>query len=212
MNIGIIGTGAIGSALAKNFTSGGTAVQIAARTAPHAQNLQNTLGHLASAKSVAGLVSNVDVVVLAVPFTELEALIAEHGAALSAAIVIDPSNAVTVDEDGQLRPLLDGQSAGEVVRSLLPAGTRYAKAFSALGADTLRDAAWSEPRVASVFTADDEATTATVTEVIASAGFAPVRVGSNDAIGRVEMGGDLHQFGELQGRTITADEAIELLQ
>jgi len=50
-------------------------------------------------------------------------------------LVIDPSNPIAIAADGTVsRTLPDGQSAGEVVASRLPQGTRYAKAFGSLSA------------------------------------------------------------------------------
>lgn len=50
-------------------------------------------------------------------------------------MVVDPSNPIGVDENGEMtRTLPDDQSAGSVVAAMLLAGAHYVKAFGTLGA------------------------------------------------------------------------------
>jgi 8-hydroxy-5-deazaflavin:NADPH oxidoreductase len=50
-----------------------------------------------------------------------------------------------------------------------------------------------------------------VERLIAASGFDPVKVGGVDQAIRIEMFGDLHDFGGLNGRMVTAEEARALL-
>ena len=62
-------------------------------------------------------------------------------------VVVDPSNPIGFDENGQMfRTLPEGQSSGSVVAGLLPASAHYVKAFGTLGAGAARDR--REPRAA----------------------------------------------------------------
>ena len=61
--------------------------------------------------------------------------------------------------------------------------------------------AWSDP------TTDDEAAGATVERLIATAGFDAVRAGGLRDATRIEVAGDLHQYGGLNGNVVDADEA-----
>jgi predicted dinucleotide-binding enzyme len=125
-------------------------------------------------------------------------------------VVVDPSNPIGVDDDGNvLRTLPEGTSAGSVVEGLLPAGAHYVKAFGSLGADSLGGEAHRAPRRAVLFYAtDDDVAAAAAERLITVAGFEPVRAGGVEAALRIEVpGGDLHQNGGLEGRVLDLDEA-----
>jgi 8-hydroxy-5-deazaflavin:NADPH oxidoreductase len=49
-----------------------------------------------------------------------------------------------------------------------------------------------------------------VAKLIIASGFAPVSVGGVDQSIRIEVGGDLHEFGKL-GRPVTASQATSLV-
>ena len=80
-----------------------------------------------------------------------------------------------------------------------------------MGAESLSSGANRKPEPAVLFYATDypEAGRAVAKLIIAS-GFAPVSVGGVDQSIRIEVGGDLHEFGKL-GRPVTASEATSLV-
>jgi hypothetical protein len=93
----------------------------------------------------------------------------------------------------------------------LPTGTPLVKAFGTLSAPSLAAAARQEPERAVLFyAADDDAAGDLVADLIRTAGFDPVRVGGLDQSSRIEMLGDLHEFGGL-GRVVTRTEALKLI-
>jgi predicted dinucleotide-binding enzyme len=125
-------------------------------------------------------------------------------------VVIDPSNPIGVDENGEMTPTLpDHQSAGSVVTAMLPTGAHYVKAFGSLGADSLASAANREPRRAVLFYAtDDDAAAAAIERLISAAGFDPLKVGGLAEAGRIEVPGvDLHQNSGLNGQLLDLDHA-----
>ena len=61
------------------------------------------------------------------------------------------------------------------------------------------------------WTAVDEEAGGTVAELITKAGFDPVKAGGLAATGRLEVFGDLHAFGGLNGRLVGRAEALELV-
>jgi 8-hydroxy-5-deazaflavin:NADPH oxidoreductase len=211
--VSVIGVGAIGSAVAANLAKGGQRVTLAARDEAHAREVASGIGELAQAASVEQAVTGSDAIVLAVPFPEIENLLTTYADRLGGTVVVDPSNAVTADADGNLVPLLEpGQTAAAKVAALVPAGAHYAKAFGTLGADSLRDEGRREPQRAVLFyAAADERADAVTAELITAAGFAAVSIGTGADLARVELGGDLHQYGGLNGRLVDADEAKNLL-
>jgi 8-hydroxy-5-deazaflavin:NADPH oxidoreductase len=206
----IIGVGNIGSALAEHLVGGNERVVLAAKDASRAEALANELGPLAQAASVEDAIAGADVVVFAVWLDTMKELIGEHADRLENKVVVDPSNPFALDENGQvMRTLPDGQSAGSVVAPLLPAGAHYVKAFGTLAADSLASGADREPQRAVLFYATDDDTAATTIErLIRAAGFEPLKAGGVADAGRIEApGGDLHQFGGLNGRLVDLDEA-----
>jgi 8-hydroxy-5-deazaflavin:NADPH oxidoreductase len=209
----IIGVGNLGSALARNLVAGGEQVVLAARDAAHAETLAKELGPNASAASVEAAIAGADVVVLAIWLDQIKELAPAQASLFDGKVVVDPSNPLGFDENGQMvRTLPADQSAGSIVRDLLPATAHYVKAFGTLGADSLAVGANRAPqRVALFYATDDEIAAATVERLITTAGFEPVKIGGAAAAIRIEMpGGDLHQFG-LNGDLLDLDQARNVL-
>jgi predicted dinucleotide-binding enzyme len=209
MTTAIIGVGNIGGTLARDLVAGGEPVVLAAKEEANAESLASELGPLARAASVEDAIAAADAVVFAVWLDTTKELVAQHARALKGKVVVDPSNPLGFDENGQMiRTLPDDQSAGAIVASLLPASAHYVKAFGTLGGDSFASNANREPRRAVLFYAtDDDAAATTIERLIAAAGFDALKVGGVAAAGRIEMpGGDLHQFG-LNGAILDLDEA-----
>ncbi len=210
MTTAIIGTGNVGGPLARHLVHGGELVVLAAKDEAKAAALAQELGELARAASVEEAITEADAVVFAVWLDTIKELIARDADLLAGKVVVDPSNPIGVDENGQMiRTLPEDQSAGSVVAALLPAGAHYVKAFGTLGADSLTSAANREPRRAVLFYAtDDDAAAAAIEQLISAAGFDPLKVGGAADAGRIEVpGGDLHQMGGLNGQLLDLDEA-----
>jgi 8-hydroxy-5-deazaflavin:NADPH oxidoreductase len=205
----IIGVGNIGGALARHLVGGDEPVVLAAKDEARAEALAHELGPRARAASVKNAITGADVVVFAVWLDTIKELIAKDARLLEDKVVVDPSNPLGFDENGQmLRTLPEGQSSGSVVAALLPVSAHYVKAFGTLGADALASAANREPRRAVLFYAtDDDAAATTIERLIRVAGFEPLKAGGVADAGRIEMpGGDLHQAG-LNGALLDLDEA-----
>jgi len=209
----IIGVGNIGKAAASHLTEGGEPVVLAAEHRPNAEQLARELGTLASSAEVSDAIEQADAVIFAVWFDAMKELVRQNETRLVGKVVIDPSNPAAMGNDGQFsRTLPDGVSAGSVIVGLLPQGAHFAKAFGTVAAETLADAANQSPERAVLFYAtDDDSAASTVERLILAAGFDPVMAGGLDQAIRIEMFGDLHQFGGLNGRLVTAKEAQALL-
>jgi predicted dinucleotide-binding enzyme len=206
----IIGVGNIGGALARHLVRGGEHVVLAAKDEPKAAAFAGELGPLARAATVREAVEAADVVVLAVWFDVLKALIAAYADVLDGKVVADPSNPIGFAADGApIRTLPDDQSQGSLVAAMLPAGARYVKAFGTLTADSLANSANRAPRRAVLFFAtDDDRAVVAIERLITVCGFDPVRVGGVNEAWRIELpGGDLHQGGGLGGKLLDADQA-----
>jgi predicted dinucleotide-binding enzyme len=207
MSTAVIGTGNIGSALAEYFVSGGEPVVLAASEPPH--TLAKQLGDLASAASVSVAIEVADVVVFAVWLDVMKNLISQNSPKLDGKIVVDTSNPVAANDKGEFhRTLPDGVSSGSVIASLIPASAHFVKAFGTLSAEGLKDGANRTPKRAVLFYAtDDDQAGAVIERLISAAGFDPVKAGGLDAALRIEMYGDLHQYGGLDGKLVDEAEA-----
>jgi 8-hydroxy-5-deazaflavin:NADPH oxidoreductase len=209
MATAIIGVGSIGSAVARHLVDGDEPVVLAASSEANAAEVANRLGALASAATVADAITRADTTVFAVWFEPMKELIRSHSDLLGGKVVVDPSNPVADDgKGGYARTLPDGVSSGSVVAGLLPNGAHYVKAFGTVSADALASAAKRTPhRVALFYATDDDRAAAAAERLISVAGFEPVKLGGVDQALRIEMLGDLHQFGGLGGELLDADEA-----
>jgi 8-hydroxy-5-deazaflavin:NADPH oxidoreductase len=214
MSTAIIGVGKIGQALATHLTGGGEAVILAASKPASAEQLARELGRSASAADVADAIEHADAVIFAVWLDVLEDLVRHNAARLAGKVVIDPSNPIGPDgKGGFMRTLPDGVSSAEVIAGLQPSGAHFVKAFGTVSAEHLADAANRSPDRAVLFYATDDDVAATTAErLISAAGFAPVKAGGLDQATRIEMFGDLHDFGGLNGRLLTVGQARALLR
>jgi 8-hydroxy-5-deazaflavin:NADPH oxidoreductase len=209
--VAIIGTGNLGSTLAANFAAGGQNFLLAGRDQEAARKVASDLDGHAEVVSVDEAVDRADVLVLAVWFDSFKELIAQYGERLSGKIIVDPTNPTGPDGHGGFRKTIGEQeSSGQILAGLLPAGARLVKAFGTLSAGTLAAAARREPRVVEFYAADDDAAGDLIASLIRAGGYEPVRVGGLDQSIRIEMFGDLHEFGGL-GRVVTREEALKVI-
>ncbi len=209
MTTAIIGVGNIGGPLARHLVGGGESVVLAARDRARVEALAAELGPLARAATVEEAIADADAVVFAVWLDTMKQLIEEDARLLADKVVVDPSNPLGFDENGQMkRTLPDDQSAGSVIAALLPASAHYVKAFGTLVAEGLADGANREPQRAVLFYATDDAAAArTIERLIRAAGFDPLKAGGVADTGRLEVpGGDLHQGG-MNGQLVALDQA-----
>jgi len=207
--VAIIGTGTIGGELAANFAAGGQDFLLADRNPEAAAKLAAGLGGHAEAVSIDEAVGRADVLVIALWLDAFEQVIAQYGGRLAGKVIVDPSNPVGPDGAGGYRKVIGEQeSSGQILAGLLQPGARLVKAFGTLSAPSLAAAARREPeRAVQFYAADDAAAGDLVAELIRADGFEPVRVGGLDQSIRIEMFGDLHEYGAL-GRVVTRSEAI----
>jgi predicted dinucleotide-binding enzyme len=210
--IAIIGTGNLGSTLAANFAAGDQDFLLAGRDQEATRKLASGLDGHAEVVSVDEAVDRADVLVLAVWFDSFKELIAQYGERLSGKVIVDPTNPTGPDGHGGFRKIIGEQeSSGQILAGLLPAGARLVKAFGTLSAGTLAAAARQEPdRAVGFYAADDDAAGDLVAGLIRAGGYEPVRVGGLDQSIRIEMFGDLHEFGGL-GRVVTKEEALKVI-
>ena len=193
----IIGTGGIGSAIARQLASGGETLRLASADSESAQTLATEIGRAAVvAADNRDALQGADAVLLALRFGVLKGVIDEIADALADKLVVVPSNPVTTDAEGNVvRVLPKGQSSGEVLTGWLPAGARLAIAFGTLPADHLESSSHRSPEPAVLFyVTDDDRAGEEVERLIRTAGFEPIKAGGLEQSSRLEVGGDLHDL------------------
>ncbi|WP_439566887.1 NADPH-dependent F420 reductase [Sphingopyxis sp.] len=185
MSIGIIGSGAIGTAIATILTRAGMGAVIANSRGPASlASLTADLGPSLRAVTVAEAAAQ-DIVFVAVPWTKLPSALAGLPD-FASRIVIDANNPI---EAPLFKPAnLGGRLSSEIVADLVP-GARLVKAFNHLTAPLLA----TDPRAESgqrvlFLSGDDDAAKAEVAAIIARLGFFAIDLGA------LAVGGRLTQF------------------
>jgi len=197
MTTAIIGTGGIGSVIARRLAAGGETLRLSSADIESARTLAAQIGRAAV---VAGgnrdALQGAGAVVLALRFTVLKGVIDEIAGPLAGKLVVVPSNPFSLDAHGKVfRVLPEGQASGEVVAGWLPAGTHLAMAFGSMSAGLLESSGNRSPEPAVLFyAADDDRAGEEVGRLIRTAGFEPVKAGGLGQSTRLEVGGDLHDL------------------
>ncbi len=207
MTTAIIGTGGIGSVIARRLASGGETLRLSSADNASARTLAAEIGGAAVvAVDNRDALRGADAVVLALRFTALKGVIAEIADPLTGKLVVVPSNPLALDAQGNVVRLLPkGQSSGEVVAGWVPAAARLAMAFGTMSADLFESASSRSPEPAVLFYAtDDDRAGEEVERLIRTAGFEPMKVGGIEQSGRLEVGGDLHDLvvGPAEARSL----------
>ncbi len=209
MTTAMIGTGGIGSVIARRLASGGETLRLSSADRESARTLARGIGRAAVlAVDNHDALRNADAVVLALRFTALKGVIDEITDSLRDKLVVVPSNPVGLDAQGKVFRLLpEEQSSGEVVAGWLPAGARLAMAFGTLSAGLFESSSSRSPEPAVLFYATDDGRAGEEVErLIRTAGFEPVKIGGLEQSGRLEVGGDLHDLvvGPAEARSLIA--------
>lgn len=205
--IAVIGLGNIGKVVASNLVKGNRQVIVASQKIEDAKTVAQQLGGLAKASEVQAAIKEADIIVMAVWFSAIQELLTKYATELQGKIIVDPSNPIAPDGNGGFKKIIGTEeSAGRIILNLLPKGAKLAKALGTLGAGSLSSAAFQKPEAAVLFYAtDDQSINAKIEELIKDNGFEPVRVGGIDQSIRIEVFGEMHEFGAL-GKTVTKSE------
>lgn len=179
---GIIGTGNIGSAIARALTNAGESVVLANRRGPSSlAPLVQSLGPHAKAGSVEEAAA-ADVVFVAVNWSKIPDALRSVGS-WEGRIVVDANNPIEAPE---FRPFdLGDRSSTEIFSSYAP-GARVVKAFNHLQPHLL----WGDPKAEGgrrvMFVAsNDVGARKTVAQLISRLGFFPVDLGNLNDGGRM---------------------------
>lgn len=203
--VAIIGLGNIGKAIATNLIKGNHEVIVASRDLSKSKELANTFGEKARAKETIEAIREADIIIPTIYFNVLKEFFETYSKDLEGKTVIDVSNPIAPDGKGGFKKIIgENESSGQILSALVPESTTFIKAFGTLGAGSLLGASYSEPEKKVLFYAAEQANKH-VEYLIENSGFDPLYVGGLDKSIRIEVFGDLHEFGAL-GKTVTVNE------
>lgn len=205
MRIGIVGAGMIGGTAARLFVRAGHEVAVSNSRGPETLcELVDELGPAAHAATMEDAARFGDVVLLAVPWRNPEAL--PPAELLRGKIVIDAMNPYTLD--GGVTDLGDSTSSEETLKRL--PGARLVKAFNTIWYQHLATRGRTDlpldQRHAVFVAGDDAEAKAVVSRLIEDAGFAPVETGGLREGGRRQQPGTA-----LYNKILTGAEARALV-
>lgn len=172
MNIAIIGAGNAGKALGGSSTRAGHKVVFSARDPEHARAAAEEAGGSA-AGSNRDAVAGGDIVILAVPYPALDAILTDLGDALDGKIVIDATNPLNAEYSGLA---VEGTSAAEEIQRRV-ASARVVKAFNTVLAARQADPVIDGAPVDGLVAADNEDAKEQVLELVRSIGMRPIDAG-----------------------------------
>lgn len=172
MDIGILGTGNMGSGLGRLWARAGHRVTFGSREPARAIALANEAGNGACGGSYRDAASK-DVVLLALAWRGVEDALREAGD-LRGKVLLDCTNPLTPDFM-QLLVGFDDSGAEQIARR---SGARVVKAFNHIYAQVIHGSPVFQGERATVFIAGDDANAkSTAAQLVEDAGFAPVDAG-----------------------------------
>lgn len=206
--VAVIGLGNIGQAVAGNLAKSENQFIVADRNLEKAKELSAKWGNNVLPSDIPNAVKNAQILVLSIPFEAIEGFLKEYSKDLEGKIIVDPSNPIAPDENGGFKKIIgENESAGEINSKFLPENAKLVKALGTLGASSLSESAYQNLEKSVLFYAtDDESINPEVEGLINDSGFEPLRIGGINQSIRIEVFGDLHEFGAL-GKPVTLTEA-----
>lgn len=171
--IAILGSGNVGAALGETWAQSGHEIIFGVRD-PESERAKAAQQAVPSARltSVMDATSEVDIVVLAVPYGSVAEVLAAAGS-LNDKIVIDATNAVDWTEG----PVVASPtSAGEEVQEMAP-GARVVKAFNTIGYEHFTDPVFSGLEADMYLCGDDDGARTVVAGLVEDAGFEAIDLG-----------------------------------
>ena len=175
MQIAIIGTGNVGSALGKRWAATGHQIVFGSRepNSPKIQALLAVTGPTARAASVSEAVAGAEVVVLSTPWPATQAIVESIGD-WAGKILVDCTNPI-----GPGFQLAVGMttSGGEQVAGWAK-GARLVKAFNTTGAENMADPIYDGQPITMFICGDDAEAKVVVTQLAGDLGFEVVDTGA----------------------------------
>ena len=127
--ISIIGSGTMATAIGTRAAKHGHSVEILSRNAAKAQALADKIGS-GSTVGTFGATPSGDIVIVAVPYTDVVSAVADYGDALAGKILVDISN--TFNADASALATAPGSSAAQEIAAAAPDDAHVVKALNTI--------------------------------------------------------------------------------
>lgn len=177
LKIGIIGTGKIGSALARHWAKAGHELVLSSRNPEQLQSLAAELGPKVRTGTPQQAASFGKVILVSVPYAAMPQIGKDYGKELAGKIIIDTSNPFE-RRDGAMAVDALRKGAGIATAEFLN-NKRVVRAFSAIHVSMIASDAFRQPvRRAIPIGGDDAEALAVASRLVSEAGFDPVVIGS----------------------------------
>lgn len=175
MKIAILGSGHIGGGLGRAWRKNGHAVVFGARDPSDAELSALAKETGATITTVADAPKGADVVVLAVPWGALDAVLAATGP-LAGQLVIDCTNAVERGAGGMALKYGHTTSSSEELQKRIP-DAKVFKSFNAQGAENLAAPVYAGVPASNFFCGDDAEAREVVKQLVEDVGFEAIDAG-----------------------------------
>lgn len=193
MNVTIIGAGNMGRGIATRLLSGGHSVTLIDQNESQATELAKQLGTSARdgatvSDAASGSAIKDEVVVLAVYYPVVSAVIEQYGKQFNGKVVVDITNTLN---DTFTEPRFDNTSGAEEIAKLLP-NSKIVKAFNTTFAGTLISGQVAGQPLDVLIASDDASAKALITDLVQTGGLRAVDAGPLRRARQLEAIGFMH--------------------
>jgi predicted dinucleotide-binding enzyme len=182
MKIGVIGSGRVGSAVGGAWVKAGHEVMFSSLDLEADKKLAASLGGGAKAGTPREAAAFGTVLLVSVPYKALPSVGKDLADLIKGKIIIDTSNPI-VARDGDMAVAAREKGAGLASMEFLP-GARIVRAFNAIGAARMAEAAGKSERVGMPIAGDDQNAISVASALIRDVGYEPVLVGTLATMGK----------------------------
>jgi predicted dinucleotide-binding enzyme len=176
LRIGIIGTGEIGSALARHWGRAGHELLISSRHPEQLKSLAHEIGPNVKVGTPREAAAFGEVVLVSVPYQATPQVGRDFAAELKGKVVLDTGNPYP-SRDGDMAVRDRQRGTGVASKEYLP-GTKLVRAFNAINSGLLANEAFRKPEKIGIPLASDYPDALEVAaQLVSDAGFDPVVVG-----------------------------------
>lgn len=187
LKIGIIGTGKIGSALARHWAKAGHEFMLSSRHPEQLESLAKELGAKVRTGTPQQAAAFGNVVLLSVPYGAVPQVGTDYAKELAGKIIIDTCNPME-RRDGAMANEALRKGAGVATAEFLNS-KRVVRAFNSIGASLITTESFRQPaRRAIPIGGDDAEALAVASRLVSNAGFDPVVVGSLARTRELDLG------------------------
>lgn len=182
MKIGTVGSGRVGKAIGGAWVKAGHEVMFSSLDLEADKQLAASLGGGARAGTPREAAAFGTVLLVSVPYAALPGVGRDLADLIKGKIIIDTCNPI-VRRDGDMAVAAREKGAGIASAEFLP-GARIVRAFNAIGAARMAEAAGMSERVGMPIAGDDAEAIRVASALIRDVGYEPVLVGTLAAMGK----------------------------